>query len=168
MISQSNKQAMRNPWVLGWLALVIVVFLVNVAMIATAMVTSSGLVDEDYYEKGRDYERNFIKNRVAREALGWHFKLDVPELVLGQEHTLRFSVVDNAGLAVDGLDVDLLAYRPSDAAADFSMKMAAFAPGQYQVRTRFPLKGLWELKLKAHHAGESYDLIEQRISVKPN
>jgi len=169
VISQSNKQALRNPWVLGWIALVTVVLLVNAAMITMALLTNSGLVEEDYYEKGRDQERNFLKKRAARHALGWNFKLDVPEeLVLGQAHMLRFNVVDRLGLAVDDLTVEMQAYRPSDADADFRLTMQAFAPGQYQARAVFPLKGIWDLKLKASHAGESYDLIEQRISVKPH
>ena len=169
VISQSNKQALRNPWVLGWIGLVTVVLLVNAGMITMALLTNSGLVEEDYYEKGRDHERNFLKKQAARHALGWNFKLDVPEdLILGQAHTLRFNVVDRLGLAVEGLDVEVLAYRPSDADADFKLEMQAFAPGQYQARAMFPLKGVWELKLKASQADESYDLIEQRISVKPH
>ncbi len=169
VISQSNKQALRNPWVLGWIALVTVVLLVNAGMITMALLTNSGLVEEDYYEKGRDHERNFLKKQAARHALGWNFKLDVPEdLILGQAHTLRFNVVDRLGLAVDGLDIEVLAYRPSDADADFRLEMQAFAPGQYQASAVFPLKGVWELKLKASQADERYDLIEQRILVKPH
>ncbi len=168
-ISQSNKQAMRNPWVLGWISLVIIVLLVNVTMISMAVVTNSGLVEENYYEKGRDHELNFLKNQAARHALGWNFKLDVPEdIILGQTHTLRFNIVDRQGVAVDGLDVEVLAYRPSDAEADFNLEMQRFAPGQYQASGRFPLKGVWELKLKVTQAGETYELTEQRISVKAN
>ncbi len=167
-ISQSNKEGLHNPWVLGWIALVTVVLLVNAVMITLAIVTNSGLVEEDYYEKGQDLERNFIKERDARHALGWSFKLDVPEkLVLGQAQTLRFNVVDRRGLAVDDLDVEMQAYRPSDADADFRLTMRAFAPGQYQARAVFPLKGVWDVKLKVSQAGESYDLITQRIFVKP-
>ena len=167
-ISQSNKRAMRNPWVLGWIGLVVLVLLVNAGMTSMAVLTNSGLVEEDYYEKGRDHEQNFLKKQAARHALGWSFKLDVPEdFIRGQTHTLRFNAVDKRGLAVDGLDIEVLAYRPSDAAADFKLELQAFAPGQYQTQVVFPLKGIWELKLKASQASESYELIEKRISVKP-
>ncbi len=168
-ISQANKSAMRNPWVLGWIALVVLVLVVNAGMISMAVITNSGLVEEDYYEKGRDHEQNFLKKQAARNALGWNFKLDVPEdLILGQAHTLRFNVVDKQGLAVDALDIEVLAYRPSDADADFKLEMQAFAPGQYQAKAVFPLKGIWVLKLKATQADKSYELTEQRISVKPH
>ncbi|VAX13150.1 hypothetical protein MNBD_GAMMA24-2551 [hydrothermal vent metagenome] len=168
-ISQANKEGMRNPWVLGWIALVTVVLLVNALMITLAVVSNSGLVEDDYYQKGQDLERNFIKKRTARHALGWNFKLDVPqELVIGQVHTLRFNVVDRLGLAVDDLKVEMQAYRPSDADADFRMVMQAFAPGQYQAQAIFPLKGNWELKLKVSQAGKSYELIDQRIFIKPH
>ena len=52
-ISQDNPNAWRNPWVLGWLALVAVVLVVNAVMITIAFVTNPGLVTEDYYEKGQ-------------------------------------------------------------------------------------------------------------------
>ncbi len=168
-ISQANKEGLRNPWVLGWIALVTVVLLVNAVMITLAVVTNSGLVEADYYEKGQDLERNIIKKRIARHALGWKFKLDLPqELILGQVHTLRFNVVDRVGLAVEDLHVEMQAYRPSDADADFRVTMQAFAPGQYQAQAIFPLKGRWELKLKVSQAGKSYDLIDQRIFIKPH
>ena len=148
-ISQSNKRAMRNPWVLGWLGLLTLVLLVNIAMITTAVVTNPGLVEQDYYEKGRDHEQNFLKKQAARNALGWSFNLDMPEeLVLGKDATLRFNVVDKFGVALKDVKVDLTAYRPSDASADFSMQMESFAPGQYQTKVNFMLKGIWELKVK--------------------
>ncbi len=168
-ISQANKKGMRNPWVLGWIALVAIVLLVNAVMITLAIVTNSGLVVNNYYEKGQDLERNIIKERAARHALGWNFKLDVPEeLVLGQMHTLRFNVVDRQGLAVNDLRVEMHAYRPSDANADFRLKMEAFAPGQYQAKAVFPLKGIWDLKLKVSQAGKTYHLTTHRIFVNPH
>ena len=50
MISQDNKQAMRNPWLLGWLGILAVVITVNIIFIVTAFKTYPGLVDDDYYD----------------------------------------------------------------------------------------------------------------------
>ncbi|MCW9025641.1 MAG: FixH family protein [Gammaproteobacteria bacterium] len=165
-ISQSNKQAMRNPWVLGWLGLLAIVLVVNIGMISTALITSPGLVEQDYYEKGRDHEENFLKKQAARNALGWNFKLDVPaKILLGQSAILRFSVVDKVGVPLDDIKVDVKAYRPSDVTADFNVVMDSFAPGQYQTKVNFMLKGIWELKVKVTQGSETYELYEQRISV---
>ena len=172
LISQSNKQAFRNPWVLGWLGLLIFVLLVNAGMITTAYMTSPGLVDKDYYEKGRDQEENMLKKRAARNALGWSFKLDLPEqIVVGKDATIRFNVVDKFGVALKDIKVELTAYRPSDINADFSINMQAFAAGQYQADAVFHLKGVWELQIKAMQTDENqvektYELIQQRISVQ--
>ncbi|MDH5572568.1 MAG: FixH family protein, partial [Gammaproteobacteria bacterium] len=140
----------------------------NIAMITTAFMTSPGLVDKDYYEKGRDYEENFIKERAARNALGWSFKLDLPEqLVVGQKAAVRFNVVDKLGVALNDLNIELVAYRPSDVNADFNTMMTSFAPGQYQADITFRLKGIWELRIKATQADKSYELIEQRVNIQP-
>jgi nitrogen fixation protein FixH len=170
-ISQSNKSALRNPWVLGWLGLLSLVVIVNVGMITTAFVTSPGLVEKDYYEKGRDHEQNFLKKRTARNALGWSFRLDIPEEVtIGQKTAIRFSIVDKFGVALKDINIDLLAYRPSDASADINKSMQVFAPGQYQADVRFTLKGAWDLQVNATKTAEkgnteTYELINQRINV---
>lgn len=166
-ITQSSKKALRNPWVLGWLGLLSLVLVVNMGMITTAFMTNPGLVDKDYYEKGRDHEENFLKKRMARNALGWSFRLDIPEqLTIGKTEKIRFNVVDKYGVPLRDISVNLHAYRPSDASADFFMQMKEFAPGQYQADAKFVLKGVWELHVKVTQADESYELITQRISVQ--
>ncbi|MCW8957281.1 MAG: FixH family protein, partial [Gammaproteobacteria bacterium] len=77
-ISQDNPHAWRNPWVLGWIALVVIVLVVNIAMISLAFITNPGLVTEDYYEKGIDHEENFNKRMAARSALGWSYRTEFP------------------------------------------------------------------------------------------
>src|SRR5512143_379962 len=77
--SQANKRAFRNPCVIGWLTLLTVVLAVNITMIVLAFTTGPGLVEKDYYEKGRDLEKNIHKQIAARNALGWTSNLDVPD-----------------------------------------------------------------------------------------
>ncbi len=164
-ISQDNKQALRNPWVLGWLLLLVLVLTVNVIFIVTAFYTSPGLVERDYYEKGRDHEENVRKKLAARSALGWEMHLDVPEKAqLGVVAPYRLTVVDRVGQPLKGAVVTLQAYRPADAAADFDLSMSETMAGQYQAEIRFPLKGIWDLKVRIAHKEDSYD-IEQRIIV---
>ena len=162
--SQSSKRAWRNPWVIGWLLLLGVVLLANAGMITLAFVTGPGLVDKDYYEQGREFERNRLKRIAARNALGWTAHLDMPEENrLGSGATYRFSVVDRKGVPVDGLQVRIDCYRPSDADADFSVPMERYAPGMYRADVSFPLKGHWEITLVAQHEGESFDLVKRRV-----
>jgi len=165
LISQDNKRAMRNPWVLGWLALLTTVIAVNVIFIVTAFKTSPGLVDEKYYEKGRDVEENFHKKMEARNRLGWDIQLQIPsEIMLGQATTYSVNIVDKVGLPVRDADVKLQAYRPSDASADILLPMETVTHGVYQTRISLPLKGIWDLKVQVTHGEDELD-ITRRISV---
>ena len=164
-ISQDNKHAMRNPWVLGWLGLLITVVAVNVAFIITAFKTSPGLVEENYYEKGRDVEEHFHKRMEARNRLGWDINVQTPsEIVIGQESTFNVNVVDKVGMPLNNAEVTLQAYRPSDATADMSIKMDFVSHGIYQTRLTLPLKGIWDLKVKVRSGEDELD-ISRRISV---
>lgn len=163
--SQANKQAFRNPWVIGWIVLVVIVFTVNAGMVTMAVVTSPGLVEEDYYERGRDHERNFQQRTEARSRLGWQVALSVPSKpIQGTPGAYSFTVADKQGQPVRNAEVVLKAYRPSDAAADFETVLAETGPGRYDAPITFALKGLWDLQVSVVHADDMYD-ISRRISV---
>lgn len=164
--SQSSKRAMRNPWVLGWMALVLVVLGVNTLFITTAVITSPGLVDKDYYEKGRYHEENLLKKREARNALGWQYNLQVAEKIpMNAGSPVRFSAVDRTGLPLRDAVIVVTAYRPSDASADFSATMVESMPGMYEANMQFPLKGIWDLILKVQSAEDELE-VRHRISVQ--
>ncbi len=168
MISQDNKQAMRNPWVLGWLALLITVIGVNVAFIATAFITSPGLVDEHYYEKGRDHEKNFQQKMEARSRLGWNITLQTPEkITVAKPTTYSVNVVDRLGNPLKGARVSLQAYRPSDASADFTTELEPIADGVFQSKLPLPLKGIWDLTVTVTQ-GEEVLSTARRVIVQAN
>lgn len=157
---------MRNPWVLGWLGLLITVVLVNIVFIVTAFKTNPGLVEEGYYEKGRDVEKNFQKRLEARNRLGWDINLSTPEeIIAGVESNFSVSIVDSVGLPLRNADVTLLAYRPSDASADILTEMEFVANGVYQTRLKLPLKGIWDVRISVKQGDEQLD-IARRINAK--
>lgn len=165
-ISQDNKSAMRNPWVLGWLGLLITVLAVNVIFIVTAFKTSPGLVDKNYYEKGRDHDANYQKKLEARGRLGWHMQLQIPEHVtVWQPTSFTINAVDRIGNPLKDVTVTLYAYRPSDAAADKQFQMEPVAPGIYQSRIALPLKGIWDLRATVTQGEESLE-VERRVIVR--
>ncbi len=165
-ISQHNKEAFRNPWVLGWIGAIVVVLLVNVGFIVTAIVTNPGLVDKDYYRKGRDLEQEFVERRRTRERLGWRMELTaVRKPHVDQPARYTFHVVDKGGVPVDGDRAVISAYRPSDASSDFRTEMQRIAPGTYSAELTFPLKGIWDLTATLHKGPDSLK-ITRRISVQ--
>jgi nitrogen fixation protein FixH len=164
-ITQASKRAMRNPWVLGWIAMVVIVLGVNIAMVTLAITTNPGLVTKDYYERGQDYEQHMASRRAERAKLGWQLDLKQPAAsLIDQPGAYRFTALDAKGKPLAGAQVVLYAYRPSNAGNDFSVPMTEAAPGVYQANVAFPLKGVWDLIVNVKRDGHDYD-VPQRIHV---
>lgn len=160
----SANSAWRNPWIIGWIALIVIVLAVNATMVVLAIATNPGLVNDDYYESGREVERTIV-SRVA-ETPGWTMSIDTPADVRAEvPTTVRFFVVDRAGQPVDADEVTYFAYRPSDASRDFSRPMVEEAPGRYAVELSFPIAGLWDTLVEAKAADSQHVLLDQRITV---
>jgi len=157
--SQDNPEALRNPWVIGWLLIIIVFITVNVGFILLSIITNPGLVTEDYYEQGRLYEKNAIRLMTEHNNLKWETKLETPEKIIsGTPGTYRFSAVDLHGLPIKNAEVNLVAYRPSNANADFTTRLQQIAPGLYQEKISLPLAGTWDLNVKVQRDKEHYTL----------
>lgn len=163
--SQSNSEGKRNPWVIAWFGIITTFLLVNAVFIVFAVTSNPGLVTEDYYEQGRLYEKNAIKRFAAQSRLRWESKLETPEnILLNTPGTYRFSAVDSRGLPIRDADVQIVAYRPSDASADFTTALRPVAPGLYQASLSFPLPGVWDLNVKIQRGEDKLEII-QRLSV---
>jgi len=164
--SQDNPEAMRNPWILGGIGLIATFFTVNAVFIYLAITTSPGLVTKDYYDKGREYEENVLKIMAAQNALNWDTKLALPaQIITRQPDTFRFSAVDSRGIPIMDADVSVVAYRPSDADADFKVRLNQAAPGQYQALIAFPLPGIWDLNITVKNGEETF-VMSHRISAQ--
>jgi nitrogen fixation protein FixH len=163
--SQSNPEALRNPWVLAWMGVVAVFLSVNGLFVVLAVASNPGLVVENYYEQGRAYEQNAQQILAARNALRWETKLEIPERILAKSPgTYRFSGVDSRGVPLADADVQLTAYRPSDAGADFTTHFDPFAPGLYQAVIDLPLPGVWDLNVRISRGADVYQQ-SHRITV---
>lgn len=168
MISQDNKQAMRNPWVLGWLGILATVLTVNIIFITTAFMTSPGLVDDSYYEKGRYHDANYQKKMEARSRLGWNISMQTPETInLGAPGNYSVNVVDRVGNPLKGATITMHAYRPSDASADLKTELEKVAEGVFQSKLALPLKGIWDINITVAQGEESLD-ISRRVTVVAN
>lgn len=156
--SQDNPKALKNPWVLGWLALVVIVLVVNIGFISLAFITNPGLVDKNYYEKAEDYENNLVKYRTARAALGWNYQAAYPiNPIINQKSLYRLSLVNKTGLPLTSANIKISAYRPSDASADFKVTLLEVDAGIYEGYITYPLKGIWEITTKVEREGDTYD-----------
>ncbi|GAB6039723.1 FixH family protein [Endothiovibrio diazotrophicus] len=160
-ISQSSKRAWRNPWVLGWIAMVALVFSINAFMVSQAFVTSPGLVNEQYYDKGENYHQTIAKRQLVA-SLGWDVSLDKPARpTLGKTSTYRLVAVDAAGQPLKADSVTLFAYRPADQRADFKVAFVEEGPGRFRADVDFPLKGIWDLVVQMSAQGHDYEIPER-------
>lgn len=152
-----NKQsAWRSPWVVAWVGLLVTFVLVSGYRVYLAIQTNPGLVDDNYYERGQDFEQNRLK-KLARDP-GWKMKLESPEVVdIGRPVRFRFRVTDKSGLPVTPDAVIFYAYRPSDAKQDFSVSMQRIGSGQYEAEVTFPLIGLWDILVSVKNGADEYN-----------
>jgi len=163
--SQSSPEGKRNPWVIAWFGVIGIFLSANAIFIVFAITSNPGLVTEDYYEQGRLYEKNAIKRLVELNRLRWESKLEIPETVnLNIPGTYRFSAVDSRGVPIRDADVQIVAYRPSDATADFTTTLQPIGPGLYQASLSFPLPGIWDLNVKIRRGEDHLEMV-QRLSV---
>lgn len=162
--SDKALPAWRSPWVMGWIGLVVAVLAVNATMVYFAITTNPGLVVDNYYDRGQDYERTML-TKLSRDP-GWEMKADIPaDIRAGEKAVVRLFLVDRAGQPVTPDSVELYAYRPSDKARDFSQPMVAEGRGRYAADVSFPLIGVWDTLVAVREEGEEYT-VGQRIHVQ--
>lgn len=154
-MGEKRTSAWRSPWVIGWIGLVVVVLGVNLTMVVLAVATNPGLVNDNFYERGQDYEKTLMSRR-ARDP-GWVLSADFPsEIKAGELTWLRIFLVDKAGQPVSPEGVTFFAYRPSDRTKDFSQPMVAEAKGRYAAQVSFPLYGVWDTLVAVEQGGDEY------------
>jgi hypothetical protein len=106
-----------------------------------------------------------VTRLAARNKLNWETKLEIPkQITINRPDVYRFSAVDSRGVSIMDADVKFIAYRPSDAGADFVKTVDQIAPGLYQTKLNFPLPGIWDINLKVTHGEDVYHQTH-RISV---
>ncbi|PLY12168.1 MAG: nitrogen fixation protein FixH [Sedimenticola sp.] len=142
----SKKQsAFRSPWIIGWISMLIIFVIANIIMIYLA-IDRPGLVVDDYYDRGQDYEKNMLKRQAKVRELGWKTKIEKPEYAdIGMPVKYGFRISDKQGLPVVADSVTFFVYRPADDSQDFSVPMELVEPGYYQADITFPLLGVWDI-----------------------
>lgn len=159
----ASNSPWRNPWVLGWLGLVVVVLIANAIMVLLSVSTNPGLVTDEYYSAGRTLEETIISRR-ARQA-EQEVVINVPEtLQVRVPATFRLVGVDRAGVPIKADSVTFQAYRPADQAADFSGPMHQEGAGRFVTDVAFPLKGIWDVVVTVRHEDEEYH-VGRRVNV---
>ncbi len=165
-ISQKSNTALKNPWVLGFIAFFLTFVTANVIFISLAFKSPPALVVDDFYERGQAYEET--QKRIAEEkSLGWiGLLITPPSIRVNQLQTYDVFLHGKNSTKLELDSVTFFAFRPSDNEADFSTPMQQKQSGVYTVDARFDLPGIWDVIVEAKQ-GEQKFLTTKRISVKP-
>ncbi len=150
--------AWKNPFVVSWFVILVIVLAVNFFMVSMAIVTNPGLVVDDFYEQGKRMDV-ILAEQKRMEKMGWQLNIELPELVEGKEVTLKLGVVDKNNRALDVDDATLFFYRPSDRNLDGELKLEPTGPaGEFQSKFSLPLKGKWDLIMEVNKGEERFFL----------
>lgn len=159
-----RQQGLRGGHVLGaFLGFFATVFVVNGALIYSAISTYSGLVANEPYRKGLQYnERIAADERQAR--LGWKDVLEV-----GRDGRVRMGLSDADGRPVRGMRVGGVLGRPSTNRHDIALQLVEASPGQYEARTSPLPEGNWllSLEVREHEVADPVYRTRRRIWLKP-
>jgi hypothetical protein len=165
MLSQNNKKSWRNPWFIGMMGVVVTALLVNSVLIWYALHGRSTLVDHEYSTKDRKSDTETIDDIQAQNALAWKITVKLPKMVvLATPASYEINVVDRLGAPVNG-EMEVVAYRPSDADKDFAVPFREVSSGKYQGYISFPLKGFWELRIRVKRGQDVFETESNRFLV---
>jgi nitrogen fixation protein FixH len=166
MISQRNKAAMKNPWVIGLLLFFMVFLMANVTFIYLAFKEAPSLVSIDFYERGERYEETLRKAKREKQ-LNWTGVLLVPQKIkVSQIESYDVVIQGEQAQPVETTSTIFHAYRPSDADVDFQVMMIKQQAGLYQAEIMFPLAGSWDVIVEVKRDDQRL-LLTRRLTVLP-
>lgn len=148
----------KNPFVIFWLVILITVLAVNFFMVSMAIVTNPGLVNNNPYKHGVNYEK-VLEERKAQALLGWKLEVIWSELKEGKPATVQIAVTDKSGTPVSAERVELYAYRPANLKEDFVLSLhPTDKAGVFATEVTFAKKGHWDWVAEAQLGQDKMNL----------
>lgn len=144
----------KNPLVIFWFVILAVVLAVNFFMISTAIMTNPGLVSENYYDKGKNYDQ-VLADRAHMQSLGWKTQLNIPSIYTEKMFSVAIAPIDAQGRLLTLENATLYFYRPLEKRQDLVYPMTKVGD-QWQTQAKLPLKGNWDVLVEYFAEGERY------------
>ena len=124
----------------------VIILTVNLIFLNFALRTFPGEKEKKSYLQGLNYNER-LASRAAQAALGWKATIEEAQLI-GDEVTLKVTILDDAGAPISGLDVTCLLSRPASAGEDRSLIFTDMGNGDY-VASSPAAAGVWRLEGRA-------------------
>jgi nitrogen fixation protein FixH len=154
----------RGRWI-PWLFVAgfAVIVAVNATLIVYAVRTFSGLVVENPYQKGLEYDAE--RAQIDRQnRLGWQY-LVMAEPQMGQAGEMEIEIrwTDAARVPLDRLVVTGHLERPVENIPPLQVAFTAVGGGRYRSSVVLPERGVWDLHVTAARGSDSFEAAERLI-----
>lgn len=150
--NQTPKKSLI-PWI--FVAFFSVIFIVDFSYMYVAEKTWRGLVTDDSYQKGLNYNQT-IGAFNQQKQLGWSSEIYY-DVVASKSGNLRVKLVDKNGHIIKDATVVANIKRPVQEGYDFSVPLVFNkSTSNYQAKINFPLIGQWAIEIVASKNSDSY------------
>lgn len=145
----------RDRWIPWYfVAFFIVLAIIDGTIVIIAIRTQTGVVNKHPYEQGLNYNQ-IVKASDAQNILGWKgdiiFNTDT-----NNNGKLNFILKDKSGKVLEPENVTAKITRPTQDGIDFEVKLNASKSGVFTTDIKFPLAGLWEIRIFAKNGSNGY------------
>lgn len=141
----------------------LVVFSVNGVFIYLANTTWVGLVTEDPYHRGVNYNEVLAAER-AQQSLGWSHELalDVANISDGVvTGVVTMTLTDRNNAPLDGGEVAILMERAGRFSQVFRVPLEPVGQGRYSAEVTLPVGGNWHMTTASRIDGQTYRAVDE-------
>ncbi len=160
-----NETSRRGAWI-PWIFIIGmgVVVVVNGGLVFFSQSTWSGLVTENYYDKGIKYNEN-LEGARRQARLGWRVRATLSP---GSEGGAEIGALyrNRDGTPIEGLSVRAYLIRPVSEGNDVEAVLGDKGLGRYSVVIETPLPGQWDLRLVANDKEGNVHQSVERVMVR--
>jgi len=156
-----RKSDKMIPW--GFALFFVVQFALFAWFIRISYHSHTGVVTEDAYNKGLQYNDTITKAE-AQKSLGWTAEITAAEAG-GKKARVTLRLRDKDGKAITDARVRLWAIRPVQDGMDQNTNMRQEENGVYAATLNLPAPGLWEIRILAEKDGKTHQA-SQRVNLK--
>lgn len=154
----SEGERRKRAAAIFWPAFIVFLLLIPVAasvvLVRVATGDPSFAVEEDYYEKARDWDAE-MEQRGVNERLGWRVELRAAA-VAGRRVILTARLFDEAGRPVGAEQVRLEAFPVARASQVERVELTPTPEGSWDATLPLHHAGLWEFRFEALARGERF------------
>lgn len=134
----------------------LVVAAVNAVFVYKALTTHQGVIVENAYEKGLEYNDS-IAAYEAQKQLGWNANIS------HKNGAVIFTLSDETGEAISGADARAYFKRPTVKGMDFDVALTQIAPGKYSADIASVNQGLWKVTVSTKWQDKQFQKSERLV-----